>query len=90
MYTYFVAPLKTILSHSLIFSFVSRKKETERVTTRSMFSRYVSSSLSRIVEIKLSLISHSGSSKRRFQESQIIIGASVPVKLHREHLSPSF
>lgn len=51
MYTYFVAPLKTILSHSLIFSFVSRKKETERVTTRSMFSRYVSSSLSRIVEM---------------------------------------
>lgn len=51
MYTYFVAPLKTILSHSLIFSFVSRKKETECVTTRSMFSRYVSSSLSRIVEM---------------------------------------
>lgn len=51
MYTYFVAPLKTILSHSLIFSFVSRKKEIERVTTRSMFSRYVSSSLSRIVEM---------------------------------------
>lgn len=51
MYIYFVAPLKTILSHSLIFSFVSRKKETERVTTRSMFSRYVSSSLSRIVEM---------------------------------------
>lgn len=51
MYTYFVALLKTILSHSLIFSFVSRKKETERVTTRSMFSRYVSSSLSRIVEM---------------------------------------
>lgn len=51
MYTYFVAPLKTILSHSLIFSFVSRKKETERITTRSMFSRYVSSSLSRIVEM---------------------------------------
>lgn len=51
MYTYFVAPLKTILSHSLIFSFVSRKKETERVTTRSMFSRYVSSSLSRIVDM---------------------------------------
>lgn len=51
MYTYFVAPLKTILSHSLIFSFVSRKKETERVTTRSMFSRYVFSSLSRIVEM---------------------------------------
>lgn len=57
MYTYFVAPLKTILSHSLIFSFVSRKKETERVTTRSMFSRYVSSSLSRIVEMPDKIIS---------------------------------